>query len=105
MFADTRWVITGTLSLTAARRSPRLILEKGGKVSGSLSNKTSYLLAGAEAGSKLEKARIAGRQESWTRRSFSRMLGGGGTEVEEKSAASDGVVEQGTLVLPLDEQT
>ena len=58
-FADTRWVLTGTLSCPREEIT-ELILEKGGKVSGSLSNKTNYLLAGAEAGSKLEKARTLG---------------------------------------------
>ncbi len=57
--AGTRWVITGTLS-QAREDITELILEKGGKVSGSLSNKTNYLLAGEEAGSKLEKARTLG---------------------------------------------
>ena len=54
-----RWVITGTLS-QPREEITELILEKGGKVSGSLSNKTDYLLAGAEAGSKLEKAKSLG---------------------------------------------
>ncbi len=37
-----------------------LIVAAGGKVSGSVSKKTSYVLVGEEAGSKLEKARSLG---------------------------------------------
>jgi DNA ligase (NAD+) len=51
----TTWVITGTLS-KGREEIAELIRAHGGKVSGSVSSKTSYLLAGEEAGSKLEKA-------------------------------------------------
>ncbi len=51
----TTWVITGTLSRPRDEMA-ELIRSHGGKVSGSVSAKTSYLLAGEEAGSKLEKA-------------------------------------------------
>ncbi len=57
--AGKRWVITGTLS-RPREEIAELLLERGAKVSGSVSNKTDYLLAGADAGSKLEKARAAG---------------------------------------------
>lgn len=57
--AGTRWVITGTLS-RPREEAAELLLERGAKVSGSVSNKTDYLLAGADAGSKLEKAKSAG---------------------------------------------
>ena len=76
--ADTRWVLTGTLSRCRMLREEitELILEKGGKVSGSLSNKTSYLLAGAEAGSKLEKAVRSLGVKIVDEAEFRRMLGG-----------------------------
>lgn len=58
-FAGTTWVITGTLSQSRDHFKD-LILANGGKVSGSISAKTSYLLAGEKAGSKLAKAEKLG---------------------------------------------
>lgn len=58
-FARSTWVITGTLSQPRDEIA-ELIIARGGKVSGSVSKKTSYLLAGDEAGSKLEKAQKLG---------------------------------------------
>ena len=57
--AGTTWVITGTLS------KPRdhfkaAIQQRGGKVAGSVSKNTTYLLAGEKAGSKLTKAESLG---------------------------------------------
>ncbi len=54
-FAGTTWVITGTLS-QPREELVELIRARGGKVAGSVSKKTSCVLAGEEAGSKLEKA-------------------------------------------------
>lgn len=51
----TTWVITGTLS-RPREEIAEVIRSHGGKVSGSVSAKTTYLLAGDEAGSKLDKA-------------------------------------------------
>jgi DNA ligase (NAD+) len=59
VFAGTTWVITGTLSRPREEMA-EVIRSHGGKVSGSVSAKTTYLLAGEEAGSKLEKARKLG---------------------------------------------
>ena len=58
-FKSTTWVITGTLSQSRDEIA-ELIRARGGKVSGSVSKKTSYVLAGEEAGSKLEKAKKLG---------------------------------------------
>jgi DNA ligase (NAD+) len=50
------FVITGTLPTMGRDQAAALIEAKGGKVSGSVSKKTHYLVAGADAGSKLAKA-------------------------------------------------
>jgi DNA ligase (NAD+) len=54
--AGTTWVLTGTLSLSREEAS-ETIRRLGGKVTGSVSKKTTHLLAGEDAGSKLDKAR------------------------------------------------
>lgn len=55
-FKDKRVVITGTLSLMTRDQAKEKLLQFGAKVSGSISKKTDLLLAGENAGSKLEKA-------------------------------------------------
>jgi DNA ligase (NAD+) len=50
-------VLTGTLPTRTRPEAEALIKQLGGKVTGSVSKSTSFVLAGAEAGSKLEKAR------------------------------------------------
>lgn len=58
--AGLTFVITGTLPTMKRDEASELIKKNGGKVSGSVSKKTSYVLAGEEAGSKLTKAKELG---------------------------------------------
>jgi DNA ligase (NAD+) len=54
------FVLTGTLPSLAREDAKEMIEAKGGKVSGSVSKKTDFVVAGAEAGSKLAKAEELG---------------------------------------------
>lgn len=58
--AGLTFVLTGTLPTMGRDQAKELIESKGGKVSGSVSKKTHYLVAGEEAGSKLVKANELG---------------------------------------------
>ena len=58
--AGLTFVLTGTLPTMTRDEASDLIKKNGGKVSGSVSKKTSYVVAGEEAGSKLTKAKDLG---------------------------------------------
>ena len=59
-FEEKTFVLTGSLEKYTRQEASDIIEKFGGKVSGSVSKKTSYVLAGEEAGSKLTKAQNLG---------------------------------------------
>ena len=59
-FDGKTFVLTGSLDNYSRTEAANIIEKYGGKVSSSVSKKTDYVLAGQEAGSKLEKAESLG---------------------------------------------
>src|SRR5262249_51414834 len=82
-FDGLTFVLTGTLASMTREQAAEQIGSNGGKVSGSVSKKTSYVVAGEEAGSKLDKARTLG-VPVLTEEEFLRMLGANRMEAATK---------------------
>ncbi len=59
-FTGMQFVLTGTLSAMSRELAKEKILAKGGKVAGSVSKNSTYVIAGSEAGSKLDTAKKLG---------------------------------------------
>ncbi len=57
---DRIFVLTGTLPTLGREEAKAMIKDRGGKVSSAVSKKTSYVLAGSDAGSKLDDAKVLG---------------------------------------------
>lgn len=60
LFQGKTFVLTGTLPSLSRKEASDIIQRNGGKVTGSVSKKTSYVLAGEDPGSKLDKANSLG---------------------------------------------
>ena len=73
-FAGMTFVLTGTLSKFSRKDAQEMIEQRGGKASGSVSKKTTYVVAGEAAGSKLQKAQELGIP-ILTEEEFASMLG------------------------------
>ncbi len=73
-FTGLKFVITGTLSKMSREKAKEEILKLGGKVGSAVSSETDYLIAGEEAGSKLDKAQKLGTK-ILDEQSFLKMLG------------------------------
>jgi DNA ligase (NAD+) len=59
-FADKSFVFTGSLEHRSREEASELVLQHGGKLSGSVSKKTDYVVVGADPGSKYDKAKELG---------------------------------------------
>lgn len=89
-FHGMTFVLTGTLNRFTRDEAAALILSRGGKTSGSVSKKTSYVVAGEAAGSKLTRARELG-VSVLSEEEFLAMLDGG-ADADAQREATDGQI-------------
>ena len=82
-FKGMTFVLTGALTRFTREEATALIEARGGKASGSVSKKTTYVVAGENAGSKLRKAGELGIPVL-TEEAFAAMLGGISGETAEE---------------------
>jgi DNA ligase (NAD+) len=90
VFVGKTVVVTGTLPSLKREQAQAMVEAAGGKVSGSVSAKTSYVLVGADAGTKLSKAQSLG-VTILDEATFLDMLNGGAPVVESKVEATSPV--------------
>ena len=81
-------VVTGTLSQFTRDSAKEAIISRGGKASGSVSKKTSFVVAGPAAGSKLDKAQALG-VPVLDEDGFAALLAGGPAAVESLIKVGD----------------
>ena len=98
-------VFTGTMPTLDRATAQTMAQDTGAKVSGSVSKKTDFVIAGAEAGSKLEKARSLGVTVI-DEAEFLRLLGSGTGNSDEdiKGTEATPVSEEGNLFSGLEEK-
>jgi DNA ligase (NAD+) len=73
-FAGKSFVFTGGLANRSREEAGELVMQHGGKVSGSVSKKTDYVVVGTDPGSKYDKAKELGL-EILTEREFEKLIG------------------------------
>ena len=81
-------VVTGSLEAYSRDSAKEAILKRGGKASGSVSRKTAFLVAGENAGSKLDKAESLG-VPVLDEAGFERLLAQGPSAFDDAAASHD----------------
>ena len=90
-FEGMTFVLTGTLPTLSRAQAEEIVRQNGGKAAGSVSKKTSVVLAGESAGSKLEKARALGVRIMDEAEFLSLVSGGDAPQAKEPEQMSLGI--------------